>query len=82
VVSQIRLAAVERFAARRGVRSSPPKATGSSRLVIGTYAKNSLHNDLRWIREALLSKLDGLCAEDFPFQWEGPGTVAVPGPSH
>jgi hypothetical protein len=32
--------------------------------MIDAYAKNYLHNDLRWIREAMLSKLDGLSEYD------------------
>jgi hypothetical protein len=32
--------------------------------VIDDYAKTHLHDDLRWIREAVLSKLDGLCEYD------------------
>ncbi|OIK02880.1 DinB family protein [Streptomyces monashensis] len=32
--------------------------------MIDAYAKNYLHDDLRWIREAMLSKLDGLSEYD------------------
>ncbi|MEE1810071.1 DinB family protein [Streptomyces sp. BE133] len=32
--------------------------------MIDVYAKNYLHDDLRWIREAMLSKLDGLSEYD------------------
>jgi hypothetical protein len=32
--------------------------------MIGEFAKESLHDDLRWIREALVWKLDGLCEYD------------------
>jgi hypothetical protein len=32
--------------------------------VIDEFAKEYLHGDLRWIREVLLWKLDGLCEYD------------------
>jgi hypothetical protein len=32
--------------------------------VIDGYAKTHLHDDLRWIREAMVSKLDGVCEYD------------------
>jgi hypothetical protein len=32
--------------------------------MIGEFAKEYLHDDLRWIREALVWKLDGLCEYD------------------
>jgi hypothetical protein len=59
---------------RAALGLSPPQTTARLHPMIDAYAKTYLHDDLRWIRVATLSKLDGLFDYDIRRPLSSTGT--------